>query len=247
MIPFITAGLASPHGFFSRQGGVSEGAYDSLNCGQYGKDDPLNVAENRSRAMRAIGGMPHRLIGLKQVHGARVVLNPEPGAAMIEADAMVTDQPELGLGIITADCAPVLFSSADGKIVGAAHAGWRGAVAGILEETAELMRGIGAEGITAAIGPCIHQESYEVGADMRQVVLDRATEDTRFFADGRPGHWQFDLPGYCAARLAAIGVQTIILPHDTQADEAGYFSHRRRTLRGEGAGGHQISIIMRRA
>lgn len=247
MTPFTTAELASPHGFFSRRGGVSEGAYGSLNCGQYGKDDPLNVTENRSRAMRAIGGIPNQLVGLKQVHGARVILNPVPGDAMIEADAMVTDQPAIGLGIITADCAPVLFGSHDGKIVGAAHAGWRGAVAGILEQTAELMRRIGAEGIIAAIGPCIHKESYEVGADMRQAVLARAAEDARFFSNGRPGHWHFDLPGYCAARLAAIGIQTMILPHDTLADETDYFSHRRRTLRSEGPGGHQISIIMRRA
>jgi YfiH family protein len=159
-----------------------------------------------------------------------------------EADALVTATPGIALSVITADCAPVLFCSAAG-VVGAAHAGWRGAVAGVLEATVEAMRALGANGISAAIGPCIHQESYEVGADLRDAVLACNAQDARFFIEGRAQKWQFDLPGYCAARLAAIGVATEILLHDTCAEEQNFFSHRRRTLRGEAAIGHQISVI----
>ncbi|BAJ79865.1 MULTISPECIES: peptidoglycan editing factor PgeF [Acidiphilium] len=247
MISFVTASLDVPHGFFTRAGGVSPGPYASLNCGRSGQDDPANVAENRARAVMAIGGHRDRLAGLRQVHGAVAVTSPDPEGPFHEADAMVTDQPGLALGIITADCAPVLFSSADGRIVGAAHAGWRGAAAGVLEQTAALMRRMGASKIVAAIGPCIHRESYEVGLDMRTAVLASGAESECFFSAGRPGHWHFDLPGYCAARLAMVGIDAAILPHDTLSDETAFFSHRRRTLRGEGAGGHQISIIMVRS
>lgn len=245
MTEHISAGLRVPHGFFTRMGGVSSGSYASLNCGLFGSDSPANVRENRARAMRRLGGDPGRLVGLRQVHGAKVKLSPSPDAeAPLEADAMVTDRPGLALGIITADCAPVLFCSADGRIVGAAHAGWRGAVAGVLERTAGAMRELGAAGIRAAIGPCIHQASYEVGPDLREAVLGSPQGDDSVFAPGRPGRWQFDLPGYCASRLAAIGIESDILPHDTFAEDTSFFSHRRRTLRGEGPGGHQISIIM---
>lgn len=245
MIRFISAGLGVPHGFFTRQGGVSTGRYASLNCGLFGADDPANVAENRALAMKQLGGTPDRLVGLRQVHEARVIVSPTPGVSPPDADAMVTDVAGLALGIITADCAPVLFASEDCRIVGAAHAGWRGALAGVLEATAEAMRGLGASGIFAVIGPCIHQTSYEVGPDLRKAVLARTQDDIRFFVPGRTGHWQFDLPGYCAARLSAAGIDTTILPHDTFANEADFFSHRHRTLCGEGPGGHQISIVMR--
>jgi YfiH family protein len=149
--------------------------------------------------------------------------------------------PGIGLGVITADCAPVLFASAG--VVGAAHAGWRGALGGVLEATVAAMRELGGEEIKAAIGPCIHQASYEVRADLRGPVLARHAADAAYFTAGREGHWWFDLPGYCAARLEAEGVQVEILPHDTCAAEARFFSHRRRTLRGEAAIGHQISVI----
>lgn len=243
MTDFVSGNLDVPHGFFSRRGGVSSGSYASLNCGLFGKDDPGNVRENRARAIGRLGGAYNRLVGVRQVHGREVAISPDPEAPPIEADAIVADQPGLALGIITADCSPVLFSSSDGQIVGAAHAGWRGAVAGVLERTITAMQVRGATGIRAVIGPCIHQASYEVGADLREAVLATESGDERFFSEGRPGRWQFDLPGYCAARLAAIGIEAGILPHDTYADED-YFSHRRRTLRGEGPGGHQISIIM---
>jgi YfiH family protein len=159
----------------------------------------------------------------------------------------VTDRPGLALGIITADCAPVLFCDRAAGVIGAAHAGWRGALAGILEATVRAMAGLGArpEQMQAVIGPCISQASYEVGADLRDAVLARAPDDARFFADGRPGRWQFDLAGYCAARLRAAGVAAVAsLAADTAADEARFFSHRRRTLAGGGPIGHQISAIV---
>ena len=160
---------------------------------------------------------------------------------------MVTDRPGIALGIVTGDCAPVLFTDADAGIIGAAHAGWRGAVAGVLEATLAAMqaRGAAPARVTAAIGPCIAQASYEVGADLRDAVLDRDPADARFFAPGgRALHWQFDLPGYCAARLAAAGVGAVeVLAVDTLSDAARFFSHRRRTLVGGGSIGHQISVI----
>lgn len=244
MTRYLAANLGVPHGFFTREGGISTGQYASLNCGQFGSDNPANVSENRARAVRQLGGTPDLLAGLRQVHGAAVVISPTPGTTPPEADAMVTNQPGLALGVITADCAPVLFASEDQRIVGAAHAGWRGALAGVLEATVDTMRRIGATRIIAAIGPCIHQASYEVGPDLHNAVLAHAADHDRFFTPGRPGHWQFDLPGYCAMRLATTGIDAQIMPHDTFADEAGFFSYRRRTLRAEVAGGHQISIIM---
>lgn len=245
MIRCLSADLGVPSGFFTRNGGVSTGRYTSLNCGLFGADDRANIAENRARAVRQLGGTPDQLVGLRQLHGARVIVSPTPGMPPPDADAMVTDVPGLALGIVTADCAPVLFASSDCRFVGAAHAGWRGALTGVLEATAEALHKLGASGISAAIGPCIHQASYEVGSDLREAILSRTQDDDRFFAPGRAGHWQFDLPGYCAARLAAMGIETTIMPYDTFSNEAAFFSHRRRTLRAEGAGGHQVSMIMR--
>jgi YfiH family protein len=162
------------------------------------------------------------------------------------ADALVSNVPGLALGVITADCVPVLFygASAAGGVAGAAHAGWRGAVAGVLEATVAAMRALGAEEqINAVIGPCIQQASYEVGADLRDAVLAERRHAARFFTAGRPGHWWFDLPGYCQARLVAAGAKVESLGLDTCTLEQEFFSHRRRTLRGEAALGHQISVI----
>jgi YfiH family protein len=242
-----------PHGFFTRRGGVSTGPFASLNCSLSSPDHPQAVSENRARVARALGVEPTHLLGLTQVHGDRVITATTqwaPGQGE-KADAMVTDQPDLALGIVTADCAPVLFADATRRIVGAAHAGWRGAVAGVLEATITAMIALGATpaGITAAIGPCIAQASYEVGSDLRDAVLARSPVDTRFFAPGQhPDRWQFDLAGYCAARLTAAGVgHVIVTGFDTMADEDRFFSHRRRTL-AQRAGqiepiGHQISVI----
>lgn len=248
-LDYLRAALPAPHGFFTRKGGVSTGAFASLNCSLSGADDAQAVARNRALAAGAMGVRPDRLLGLKQVHEAAVihVTQPwEPGAGPA-ADAMFTTQPGIALGIITADCAPVLFSDDTGRCVGAAHAGWRGAVLGVLEATGMAMRSKGAAGIRAAIGPCIHQASYEVGRDLREAVLERNGADERFFAPGRAADkWQFDLPGYCAARLARVDIAAEILPCDTLAEEQNFFSHRRRILRGEAATGHQISVIRTR-
>jgi YfiH family protein len=248
---FLTDPLLAPapHGFFTRRGGVSRGAFAALNCSLSGKDDPEAVAENRARAARALGHAPAALAGLFQVHGTAVVTvaAPIPENARPEADALVTNRPGLLLGIVTADCAPVLFLDAEAGVAGAAHAGWRGALAGVLEATVEAMEALGARRATirAAIGPCIGQDAYEVGPDLRDAVLARDAADARFFAEGRrEGRFQFDLSGYCAARLAAAGLGAVSdAAACTLSDETRFFSHRRRTLSGGGPIGHQLSAI----
>ncbi|TCH99886.1 peptidoglycan editing factor PgeF [Roseococcus sp. SYP-B2431] len=251
MAEFLThPALAARHGFFTRRGGVSTGAYAELNCGLRGDDPPANVAENRARAARALGVEPADLRSLRQVHGPRVVeaTGAAEGAtgaawdALPEADGLVTRAPGLALGVITADCAPALFHDAEAGVIGAAHAGWRGAVGGVLEATVEAMVALGADRhrVNAVIGPCIAKASYEVRADLRDAV-----GDPRFFAPGRDaGHFQFDLAGYCVARLRAAGVAATAIGLDTLTDEARFFSHRRRTLAGGGPLGHQISAIV---
>lgn len=245
----LCAALQTPHGFFTRQGGVSHGPYASLNCSLSSGDEREAVLENRSRAVHTIGALPLHLVGLMQVHGADVVRVTEPWVpgAGPPADAMVTNRPGIALGIITADCAPVLFADMQAGVVGAAHAGWRGAVAGVIEATLAALIDIGGQtkNIAAAIGPCIRQQSYEVGPDLRDAVLHHALSDARFFKPGRrEDRWQFDLAGYCAGRLAAAGVTSVeTIDADTAADEERFFSHRRRTVRGGGPTGHQISII----
>lgn len=247
--PFLTAALPAPHGFFTRAGGVSAGRFASLNCSLSGRDDADAVRENRRRAADALNLQPGALVGLTQVHGIAVatVETPWPDTARPEADAMVTNRPGVLLGIVTGDCAPVLFADAEAGVVGAAHAGWRGAVGGVIEATLDAMEALGARRgrIAAAIGPCIGQDSYEVGPDLRDAVLARGAADGRFFAEGaRPDRWLFDLPGYCAARLAAAAVARHgWIGRDTLADEACFFSYRRATLGGGGPIGHQLSAI----
>lgn len=243
MTRFIASHLPVRHGFFTRLGGVSSGVYDSLNCG-FSSDEPSLVQENRARAASAMGMPRDALLGVKQIHGPHVVTVTTRWAegAGPQGDALVTQQPGLALGIITADCAPVLFLGDNGA-VGAAHAGWRGALAGVLEATAQALQALGAQNIQATIGPCIHQPSYEVGHEMRAALIAEATSSAAFFTNGKLGHFWFDLPGYCAARLTRAGITAEILPHDTCADEALFFSYRRKTLRQEAATGHQISII----
>jgi YfiH family protein len=242
--------VAARHGFFTRRGGVSLGPYASLNCGLSTGDARAAVLENRARAAQALGADPDCLVGLNQVHGTdavEVAAPWRPGEGP-RADAMVTRRKGIALGVITADCAPVLLADATAGVVGAAHAGWRGALAGVLEATLAAMARLGAraEHIEAAIGPCIGQASYEVGDDLRAAVLAHAEEDARFFAGGRrPRHWQFDLAGYCMARLRNAGIVKIgVVARDTVADESAFFSHRRRTLAGGGPIGHQISVVV---
>jgi len=245
--PITVPILSAAHGFFTRRGGVSTGPFASLNCSLSGQDARDAVLENRARAARALGAVPENLVGLHQVHGALAlpVREPwQPGHGP-QADAMVTDRTGIALGIVTADCAPVLFHDEQAGVIGAAHAGWRGAVGGVLEATIAAMRDLGARNIAAAIGPCIAQDSYEVGADLRDAVLAQNSANARFFAPGRRAErWQFDLPGYCAARLGAAGLTGLaVTGHDTCARDDEFFSHRRRTLSGGGPIGHQVSVI----
>ena len=233
-----------PHGFFGRQGGASTGAIAGLNCGWGAGDDPQVVAANRRAAANAIlPGAP--LVALHQIHSADVVVVDEPWGddARPHADGVVTARRGLVLGIVTADCAPVLFADETAGVIGAAHAGWRGAHGGVLEQTVAAMvqMGASAKNITAVIGPAIAQASYEVDDGFRAQF---GAGDARFFGTGKPGHWQFDLAGYCAARLAACGVgQTDILAHDTYAESDAYFSYRRATHTGAPNYGRQLSLI----
>ena len=255
--PFLASPLlkGSLHGFFTRAGGVSRGPFESLNCSVSSGDDPVALRENRARVAGAMGVAPASLLGVTQLHGTCCVTVEQPWAAGEgpRADAMATRVPGLALGIVTADCAPVLLADPRRGIVAAVHAGWRGALAGILEATVEAMRALGAEpaDLRAAIGPCIGPASYEVGEDLRCAVLGVAMiEAAGCFAPGkREGHYQFDLPGYCAARLRGCGLggggagSVEWLGCDTLADPQRFFSHRRRTLAGGGPIGHQISAI----
>jgi len=235
---------AVPHGFFGRQGGASTGVIAGLNCGWGAGDDPQVVAANRRAATNAVL-QGASLVALHQIHSPDVVVVDEPWGddARPPADGLVTAQRGLVLGIVTADCAPVLFADESAGVIGAAHAGWRGAHGGVLEATVGAMVRLGAaaENITAVIGPAIAQASYEVDDGFRAQFADG---DARFFAPGQPGHWQFDLPGYCAAQLVACGVSQIeALPHDTYAESQAYFSYRRATHLGEPNYGRQLSLI----
>jgi YfiH family protein len=235
---------ALPHGFLGRRGGASGGVVAGLNLGHGAGDDPDSVAENRRRAVAAV--LPGaQLATVYQVHSpdAVTVVRPWPHAERPHADAMATDRPGVLLGVVTADCAPVLLADVEAGVVGAAHAGWRGAHGGVLEAVVGEMAGLGAERerIVAAIGPAIAQPSYEVDESFRAAFT---AADGEFFVPGRPGHWQFDLEGYAAARLARAGVGRIDrLGLDTYPDAERFFSYRRATHRGEAAYGRQISLI----
>ena len=238
------------HGFFTRQGGVSTGDFAGLNCSLNGRDDPALVRQNRALAMRAICVAPTALFGLHQVHGRDIAVLGEAGwpeDARPQADGMVTRRRDVCLGIVTADCGPVLFADSAAGVIGACHAGWRGAMLGVLEATVGAMCGLGAtaSGISAVIGPCIRQPSYEVGPDLHAEVLAQGASAERFFVPSqRPGHWQFDLPGYCAARLAALGLGVVAdIGADTLAEPERFFSYRRSWLAGALPIGHQLSAI----
>ncbi len=239
------AGIA--HGFFTRRGGVSSGPYASLNCSLSSGDDAALVDANRARVAASLDLPPGRLVGVKQVHGIEVATVAEPWSAGQgpRADALVSRMAGLGLGIITADCAPILFVDPEARVCGAAHAGWRGALGGIIEATIAVMAALGADParIRAAIGPCIGPDSYEIADDMRGALAADPRADTCVRPGSRPGHHQFDLPAYCALRAAGAGVTALPIGLDTGADEERFFSHRRRTRAGGGPIGHQISVI----
>ena len=236
-----------PHGFLGRRGGVSTGIHAGLNVGLGSQDDQQAVLRNRDLARDAV--LPgSSLVTVQQVHSSDVVTVCAPIAidARPKADALVTDRPGLLLGILTADCVPILFADAERKVVGAAHAGWKGALGGVGEATLDAMVALGARrgAIACAIGPCIGRASYEVSAGFERPFLDRDGEDERFFSAGRPGHLQFDIAGYVAARLAAAGIgQIAMLDEDTYGQPDRFFSYRRSCHLGEPGYGREISLI----
>lgn len=236
-----------PHGFLGRRGGVSSGIHAGLNVGLGSEDAAEVVAENRRRATEAV--LPGaQLVTLFQVHSAEAVVVTQPfeQALRPHADALVTDRPGLALGILTADCAPVLLADREAGVVGAAHAGWKGAIGGVTDSTLAAMEQLGArrERIAAAVGPCIARASYEVDADFVRRFAEADPENERFFTDTREGHAQFDLEAYVVHRLASAGVRRIeALGLDTYADPERFFSYRRATHRGEPDYGRQIAII----
>ncbi len=235
------------HGFLGRRGGVSSGLVAGLNVGLGSGDDPAAIAENRRLAAEAVAPGA-QLVTVYQVHSAEAVMAaPCADNARPHADALVTDKPGLVLGILTADCAPVLLADTEAGVIGAAHAGWKGAIGGVTDATIAAMEKLGARRarIAAAVGPCISRASYEVDAGFLARFTDADPANERFFADGkRAGHYQFDLEAYVANRLAASGIMRVAaLGLDTYAQADRYYSFRRATHAGNPDYGRQISLI----
>lgn len=247
--PALTSLPGVAHAFFTRQGGVSGGLYASLNGGLGSADDPAHVAENRRRMAERFGLEPSALVSLYQVHSARAVVveRPWPAPERPQADAMATRARRLALAIASADCGPLLFADAGAGVIGAAHAGWKGALGGVIEATIEAMEGLGAarRRIVAVLGPTIGRDAYEVGPDFARAFRDADPAHARFFRpSGREGHNLFDLPAYIGARLRAAGIgEAADLGLCTYADEARFYSYRRTTHRGEPDYGRLISAI----
>lgn len=234
-----------PHGFLDRRGGVSQGIHGGLNVGLGSEDDADAVAENRRRALAAVAPGAD-LVTLYQIHSADVVTVTAPLADRPHADALVTNRPGLALGILTADCTPVLLADREAGVVGAVHAGWKGAIAGVTDATIAAMEALGARRnrIAAAIGPCIARASYEVDAAFFRRFAEADPANERFFADGRADHYRFDLEAYVTHRLATASIARIqALGLDTYVDETRFFSYRRATHRHEPSYGRQIAII----
>ena len=217
------------HGFFGRAGGISTGVYASLNAGTGSKDDPAAVVENRKRIAAAFGAPVTHLVGVHQVHSPDAVFIDAPWAGeRPHADALVTTARGLVISVLTADCTPVLLADAEAGVIGAAHAGWKGALTGVLDSVVRLMRGHGASNIAAAIGPCIHQASYEVGPEFETRFVERDPLFARYFAQGNGDRHLFDLPAFCVDQLRALGITQIeTLPLDTYALPHALHSHRR--------------------
>jgi YfiH family protein len=245
----LLAGLKGVrHGFFTRRGGVSEGVYASLNVGQGSRDDPDAVAQNRARAAAAFGVSAERLVTVYQIHSAIAVTASGPLPDRPQADAVATSAAGLMCGALAADCAPVLIADPEARVVAAVHAGWRGALGGVVEAAVRAMAELGAEPrrLLAAVGPCIGPDSYEVGLEFLQAFADADPAAARFF---RPGARQdkrlFDLPAFVLGRLEAAGIgQAEWIGADTYADETAFFSNRRAVHRGESDYGRLLSAIM---
>ena len=245
MTEYLTSGLLGvKHGFFTRGGGVSEGLYTGLNCG-FGSDDAReNVTENRASVARAMG-VDH-VASVYQHHSADVIMVGADHDPAQKADAMVTKEAGIGLGVLTADCAPVLFADRDAGVIGAAHAGWKGAFGGVLENTIAEMESLGAtrDGIKAAIGPCISQMNYEVGEEFLERFMDEDPQNSTYFANAPSGSYLFNLPLFALDAVRAAGVADVEwVGACTYADEARYYSYRRATHRGEADYGRLISVI----
>jgi YfiH family protein len=239
------------HGFFGRTGGVSTGIFASLNCGPGSGDDLDAVTENRRRALTSLSGdTTTELLTLYQVHGREAVTVSKAWAfsERPKGDAMVTNTPGVALGILTADCAPVLLADPDAGVIGAAHAGWKGALAGVTDSVIQAMEQLGAERsrIAAAIGPCIAQENYEVGPELATAFTSADAGNAQFFRPSdKAGHFRFDLAGYVAMRLRAAGLRNVeTIAACTYAQEDTFYSYRRATHRGEKDYGRQLSAIL---
>ena len=234
------------HGFFGQEGGVSTGLYAALNCGPGSKDAPEAVTENRLRVASELGA--RELVSLSQIHSPIVHTLDSAPPQRLEGDAMVTATPGLALGILTADCAPVLLADPRARVIGAAHAGWKGALGGVLEATLDAMEKLGADRsqIVAAIGPCISQANYEVGWDFRDRFLEQGLRNRKFFTpSGKEGHYRFDLEDYAAHRLTKAGIASVEkIGICTYPPENGFFSFRRTTHAGEPDYGRQVSAIL---
>ncbi len=234
------------HGFLTRAGGVSRGPFEALNCGYSSGDQPERVERNRALALARLGAPADSLCTVRQVHGAEVVVAraPEPGRPSRRADALVSDRPGVTLGVLSADCAPVLFADPEAGVIGAAHAGWRGALAGVIEATVRAMRQLGARParIRAAVGPCIAKPSYEVGPDLQQAVLAEDPASAPFFTPvAGSDRLLFDLEAYVLRRLARAGIEHgQALGADTFADEGRFFSARRTRK----AGGERFGLLL---
>ncbi len=244
----LTADSLAPlrHGFFTRKGGASSGVFEGLNCGPGSSDQSEIVRINRARVAEAMQIEPDRLTTVHQVHSADVVPVTGPLGDRPRADAMVTATPGLALAVLTADCQPVLFADAKAGVIGAAHAGWRGALDGVLEATVEAMESLGASraGIRAVIGPSISQRAYEVGPEFLDEFMADDPANHRFFANGNGDRYLFDLPGYGLHRLRTAGVgHAEWTRHCTYSDAARFFSYRRATHAGEADYGRLISVI----
>lgn len=238
------------HGFFTRQGGVSTGIYESLNCGYGSGDKAGSVRENRMRVAAKLGIEHSNVLTVRQVHSSRAVVADmgRKQGDLPEADAIVTAERGVGIGVLTADCTPVLFCDAAAGVIGAAHAGWRGALNGVIEAVIEEMEGLGArrERICAAIGPAISQSAYEVGKDFRENFLAADKSNAGFFRElSKNGKPHFNLPGYCQMRLTQASIGSIEqMGLCTYGDESLFYSYRRSVHRGEADYGRQISAIV---
>lgn len=247
MLELITSNALAPrHGFFTRKGGASSGIFAGLNCGTGSSDQADIVAINRARVAEALGLNVAALVSVHQVHSPDVVTVTAAFDQKPRADAMVTATPGLALAVLTADCQPVLFADARAGVIGAAHAGWKGAQGGVLEATVDAMEALGARRgqISAVIGPCISQTAYEVGQEFFESFTDDAPEARRFFVNGNGDRYLFDLPSYGLWRLREAGVgHAEWTRHCTYRDPARFYSYRRTTHAGEADYGRQISVI----